>query len=85
MTDMQNPKDLIVDIIDTLRACEDKLDMEKNSELVNKINELLGRTEAEFANIFNNKSLQELVTYVKTDDDLISDDELDSLLVMLGI
>ena len=47
MKGIKNQKDLIIEMIDALRACESELDAINNSELVNKINELLGRTSSE--------------------------------------
>lgn len=80
----QYQRQLITEMINTLKTCQSKLDTENNSELINRINELLGRTESEFTNILDEEVLNELVVLVKENDEPISDEDMDSLLRMLG-
>ena len=80
----QYQRQLIVEMINALKTCQSKLDVQNNSELVNRINELLGRTESEFINILDEEAINELVVLVKENDEPISDEDMDSLLRMLG-
>lgn len=84
MEGIQNQKDLIIEMIDALRACESELDAINNSELVNKINELLGRTSSELTGILDEESLNKLVIRVKEDNEPISEEDMDDLLMMFG-
>jgi len=83
MEGIQN-QNLIIEMIDALRACESELDAINNSELVNKINELLGRTSSELTGILDEESLNKLVIRVKEDNEPISEEDMDDLLMMFG-
>lgn len=83
MKGIKNQKDLIIEMIDALRACESELDAINNSELINKINELLGRTSS-LTGILNEESLNELVVCVKEDNEPISEEDMEDLLMMFG-
>lgn len=78
-------KDLIMEMIDALIACESKLEGEGNSELVKRVNELLGRASHELNKAISGDSVDTLVERVKADDDVIDEEELESLLRMFGI
>lgn len=78
-------KDLIMEMIDALIACESKLAGEGNSELVKRVNELLGRASHELNKAISDDSVDTLVERVKADDDVIDEEELESLLRMFGI
>ena len=78
-------KDLIMEMIDALIACESKLAGEGNSELVKRVNELLGRASHELNKAISDDSVDTLVERVKSDDDVIDEEELESLLRMFGI
>jgi transcriptional antiterminator len=77
-------KQLVIEMIEALKECQNELSMNSNSELINKINELLDKAHNEFESVLSDETLNELITFVKEEDEPISDDDMDLLAGMLG-